>query len=104
MASIFIVEDEIHAEEMGTFPSRQNAVDLLERLKANPSAPENVPPCTSSRRCYRVYHLQEYDDSTTPWTLLSSEPAFAVGQGEVRPITPPPQRSALSRWRDRRRP
>lgn len=46
----------------------------------------------SWRTCRRDYYLRQYDDATTPCTLLSVEPAFTVGQGEVRPIATPRDR------------
>ena len=86
MARIFVVEDDFHAELMGKFSSKEEARELLERLRANPSALENRAPCTSWKTCSRQYYLLEYEDSQTPWAKLSSEPAFEVRQGQVRPI------------------
>ena len=86
MARIFVVEDDFHAELIGKFSSREEADELLERLRANPSALENRAPCTNWKTCCRQYYLLEYENSQTPWAKLSSEPAFEIRQGQVRPI------------------
>lgn len=90
VTTIFVVQDEFHAEQMGRFADHGSAIAYLERLKAEPSAPENRPPCTSWRTCRRDYALLEYDDTTRPWTLLSSEAAFTVDRGQVRPVATRP--------------
>jgi hypothetical protein len=51
VATIFVVEDDFHAEWMDQFPDSGSADALLERLKGDPSAPENRPPCRSWQTC-----------------------------------------------------
>jgi hypothetical protein len=74
MGRTFLVEDDFHADSMGSFPSREEALVLADRLRADPGAEENRPPCTSWRTCRREYYLIEYDDATKPfWTFIRRE-------------------------------
>jgi hypothetical protein len=68
-ATLFVVEDEFHAEPVGTFPNREEALSFVGRLRADPQAQKYKAPCSSWRTCRREYYLREYEDSTTPWTL-----------------------------------
>lgn len=81
-----MVEDDFHAEWIGKFATRSEAEALLERLRANPEAPENRAPCVNWRNCRRHFVLHEFDDSTGKRTLISSKPAFEVANGRVEPI------------------
>ena len=85
LARVCVVEDDFHAEQMGRFDTRAAADALLAELRADPRSVRNRPPCTNGVACRRVYQMLEYDDSTTPWTLLGSTPAFEIEQGEIKP-------------------
>lgn len=86
MGRIFAVEDELHAEWMGQFSSKKDALAFLDRLRAEPDCTENRAPCTSWRSCGRKYWLLEYEDNLPVWRMIASEPAFEVRGGTVRPI------------------
>jgi hypothetical protein len=76
---MFVIEDELHAEHVGGFASRTEAIDELKRLAGLPwNEVPNVCPCTSWRTCGRHYHLIEYDTSRTPWTQISRVPFLEV--------------------------
>lgn len=83
------MEDDFHGDEIATLPSREEALTLAARLRADPEAEANRPPCESWRTCRREYYLLEYDDATKPhWTLIQREPLFAIDfeKGEVTSI------------------
>ena len=71
---MFIIEDEWHAEHIGEFTNKPEALAELERLAAVPwdEAP-NLCPCISWRTCGRRYHIIEYDIAWTPWRRISDE-------------------------------
>jgi len=71
---MFIIEDELHAEEYGEFPDFQAAMQELKRRSNIPWDHEpNLPPCTSWRTCGRVYVIVEYDDAQTPPKMLKRQ-------------------------------
>ena len=82
---MFVIEDEHHAEWVGQFPDREQAMLELRRLAGVPwdTAP-NVAPCTSWRTCGRSYELIEYDDSREPWLQLSRVPMVETSAAGVR--------------------
>jgi hypothetical protein len=85
----FVVEDSFHSDTVATFPSRDEALAFVDRLRNDPEVEENRAPCTSWRTCRREYYLLDYDDQgRTPWTLLTREPLFAIDfeTGQVSPI------------------
>jgi len=69
---MFVIQDEWHAELSDAFPTREDAVEELLRLRAiDWDQPPNRAPCTSWRTCGRRYSLIEFDDRFTPWRTLS---------------------------------
>jgi hypothetical protein len=65
--SIFVVEDEAHAEPQGEFETFAEAVAELRRRAAMPWDREpNVAPCASWKTCGRRYEIVEYDTRETP--------------------------------------
>jgi len=76
---MFVIEDELHAEWVGEFPSRKEALAELARLAELPWDEEpNRCPCISWRTCRRRYHLIEFDTSADPWRSLSNEALLDV--------------------------
>jgi hypothetical protein len=79
LAVVFVIEDEIHSEQIGEFNSLETAMAELQRLAAIPwDKPPNVAPCTSWRTCEREYGIVEYDNSATPWSMLRQTPVLGV--------------------------
>lgn len=76
---MFVIEDEWHAEWIGEYVSREEALAELRRLAKLPwdDAP-NVCPCMSWRTCGRRYHIVEFDTSADPWRRLSDEALLDV--------------------------
>lgn len=76
---MFVIEDQFHAEPIGRFASRNEALAELRRLAETPwdQAP-NVAPCGSWRTCGREYELIEYDVAVSPWRELSRTEALNV--------------------------
>ena len=76
---MFLIEDDLHAEQIGEFKTKDEAIIELQRLAELPwnEAP-NICSCTNWRACGRHYHLIEYDTSSTPWTALSDIPMLEV--------------------------
>ena len=76
---MFVIEDEWHAEWIGEYASREEALAELGRLAELPwdEAP-NRCPCMGWRTCGRRYHLIEFDTSADPWRRLSYEALLDV--------------------------
>jgi hypothetical protein len=81
---MFIIEDELHAEWIGKYATRVEAVAELQRFAVLAwDEPPNRAPCTSSATCGRNYELVEFDDATLPWRELRREPALKVSKEGV---------------------
>jgi len=81
---MFVIEDNIHAEQDGQFASLAEAVAELGRRAAIPwDKPPNLAPCTSWRTCGREYFVLEFDSSQTPWKLLQRVPVLNVSADRV---------------------
>jgi hypothetical protein len=79
MSSLFVIEDEAHAEPQGEYASRAEAVAELERRASLPWDEEpNKCPCKSWRTCGRRYEVIEYDASGRPWREVNREPYLEV--------------------------
>jgi hypothetical protein len=73
------VVDVIHCERQAIFDSFEEAIAELRRRAAIPHDGEpNRAPCTSWRTCGREYHILEYGDATTPWTLLRAVAVLTI--------------------------
>lgn len=60
MATFFIVEDLRHAEAVGSFETRSEAIDEARRLASVPwDAEPNLAPCTQWRTCGREWEVVE---------------------------------------------
>ena len=88
--SIFVLEDDFHADEIVRFPTRQEAWRDMQRRASDPTSVENQAPCTSWKTCKRDYVIVEYDDSTQPWTRISSERVLTIEGGRATWATEPP--------------
>jgi hypothetical protein len=82
---MFVIYDELHAEHVAEFATREAALAELRRLASLSwdQAP-NMAPCTSWQTCGRQYELVEFDDTSTPWRTLSHIPALDVSRAEVK--------------------
>jgi hypothetical protein len=69
---VFVIEDDLHAEIVGEYATRSDAISELKRRAKIPwdRAP-NVAPCRGWRTCGRQYVVIEYDVSMVPWKELS---------------------------------
>ena len=73
MQSVFIIEDDFHAEPHGEYPTLADAVAELKRLSLIPwNEPPNQAPCTNWQTCGRTYAIIEYDTSSTPWLEINN--------------------------------
>src|SRR4051812_41266344 len=76
---MFIIEDEIHAEQHGEYASFDQALAELRRRASMPwDQPPNAAPCMSWRTCGRKYMVIEYDASRQPWKELRREPVLSI--------------------------
>lgn len=83
--TVFVIEDEWHAEWIGEFATRAEAEAELDRLAAIPwDEPPNQCPCGSWRKCGRRYHLIEFDAASEPWRRLTSEAFLEVSAKETK--------------------
>ena len=93
---MFIIEDKRHAERVGEYCKRDEAIAELQRLSKVPwdQAP-NQAPCTSWETCGRCYELVEFDAAATPWRELQRQAALSVNkagvewllEGDLRPAS-----------------
>jgi len=81
---MYVIEDELHSEHIGQFPTLELALAELRRLAALPwdQAP-NQAPCTSWATCGRAYELIEYDSASESSRALRRIPALTVSSRGV---------------------
>ena len=76
---MYVIQDQIHCEDVGDFDTREAAMAELVRLAGVPwGVAPNRPPCMSSATCERNYELIEYDTAPTPWRALSRQHVLQV--------------------------
>lgn len=81
---MFVIEDELHAEQHGEFATRDEAMADLRRRAAVPWNDEpNVAPCAAWAKCGRRYELIEYDTSCTPWREIRRHRVLEISQAGV---------------------
>jgi hypothetical protein len=79
--SMFAIEDELHADAVGQFTNREDALAELNRLVLIPwDNKPNRAPCTNWRNCGREYELIEYDVTKNPWHELSRNPVLSISK------------------------
>jgi len=79
MSSVFVIEDEMHAEQCGEYSSYEMALTELQRRAELPrDKSPNQCPCTSWQSCKRNYEIVEYDVSERPWRRLKTNPVLQV--------------------------
>lgn len=78
--SVFVIEDEIHAEWCGEFSSFDAALDELKsRAKLPWDTAPNLCPCMSWKTCCRRYIIIEYDNSNgKTWEQIYLTPIFEI--------------------------
>jgi hypothetical protein len=82
---MFIIEDEIHAEQLGEYASFDQALAELRRRANIPwDQPPNVAPCLSWKTCGRDYIIIDYDDSRLPWEERRRVPVLSVSSSGVK--------------------
>ncbi len=84
MPSIFVIEDQSHAELLGEFATLDEAWAELQRLSVVPwDQRPNIAPCQSWQTCGRDYEIIEYETSSLPWHLVRRFPGLQVSAKEV---------------------
>lgn len=89
----FTVEDDLHAEIIGTYGSEAEALAMLQRLAATPwDVPPNRAPCSGWRDCGRHYEIVAYAEAGdgAPWREVSRRLVLTVGAGQSAWQGPPP--------------
>ncbi len=85
MKSIFVLEDDLHAEWAGEYETFELALAEIRRRAQIPwNEKPNRAPCMSSFTCGRCYCIEEYDNSTHPWTRIKSTPVLEIDSKGVR--------------------
>jgi hypothetical protein len=86
---MFVVEDEIHAEQLGKFSSFEAAISELRRFAAIAwDQHPNLAPCTSWQTCGREYEIIEYDTLSTPWIELRRVRVLNVSANRIEWLLP----------------
>jgi hypothetical protein len=82
---MFRIEDERHAEIVGDFSRREDAMAELRRLADVPwdQAP-NAAPCTNAANCGRSYEIIEYETLENPWRELARSPTLEISASGTR--------------------
>lgn len=82
---MFVIEDEIHAEQHGRFANFADAMaELRRRAEISWDEAPNAAPCKNWRTCGREYVIVEYDNSQAPWKELGRVPALEISASGVR--------------------
>ena len=83
--SIFVIEDEAHAEWCGQFVSYEAALqELKTRAKLPWDIEPNKCPCTSWKTCGRRYEIIEFDNlNGKPWKEISRNPILTISSKGV---------------------
>ncbi len=69
---MFVIDDELHAEQMAESDSFGEAIEQLKDWSTVPwDQPPHRAPCEGWRDCGRRYEIVEYDDKHVPWRELS---------------------------------
>jgi hypothetical protein len=77
--TLFVIEDEAHAEWIGEFLTMDDAWGELRRLSAIAWDQEpNRAPCRGWTTCGRDYVLIEFDDLANPWREIRRMSAMKV--------------------------
>jgi len=68
---VVTIEDELHAESQGEYPSVEAAFrELIQRAQLPWDKAPNQCPCANWRTCGRRYEILVFDDSVSPWRPL----------------------------------
>ncbi len=82
---MFVIEDLTHAELHGEFASFDQALAELVRRSTLPwDELPNRAPCGSWKTCGRDYEILEYNDSTSPWTLINKVFVLEISAAGIR--------------------
>jgi hypothetical protein len=77
--NIFIVEDDMHAEQQGIFETYIDALNEVKTFAKIPWGEEpNNPPCSAGKKCHRLYQIIEYNISTSPWTEVNRQEVLDI--------------------------
>jgi hypothetical protein len=80
----FIISDENHLDNHGTFSSLDAALKRLRRLAKTPwNEGPNRAPCIGWWGCGRDYAILEFEASQSSWEQRSTIPAVAISRGGV---------------------
>lgn len=89
--TLFVIEDEAHAEWSGEFRTFGEALEELTRRSKLPWDKEpNQAPCQSWATCGRDYVVIEFDDQVSPWREVQRTGVLKVGANGVSWSSPVP--------------
>ena len=81
---MFVIEDELHHEQVGELQTWEGAVAELRRLAEIPWDQEpNRAPCTGWKACGRHYEIVEYDITQTPRSEICRIHALEISANAV---------------------
>lgn len=77
--TVFVIEDEFHAEWQGQFHSSDAAfAEVRTRASVAWEETPNRCPCISWKTCGRDYVVIEFDDQVSPWKEISRTLVLSV--------------------------
>lgn len=81
---IFIIEDDMHAENCGEYSSFDEALSELKKWASIPwGTHPNRCPCMSWRTCTRTYQILEYENDDIPYTFIEATPIFEISSNGI---------------------
>jgi len=86
--TMFIIEDELHAEPQGEFKTFEGAFNELEKTAKIPwDEKPNRCPCTNWKDCERNYQIIEYDTTKTPWKEIQRKDILTISAKGIKWMT-----------------
>ena len=84
MKRLYVIEDQIHCEQVAKFSTEDEAKNEIRRLIQIPyDVKPNKCPCTNWQNCERIYEIIEYDNREIPWIEISRKEIVTISKNGV---------------------
>lgn len=85
MKRLFVIEDQIHSQQVAKFTTEFEAKNEIRRLIQIPfDAEPNKCPCTNWKNCERIYEIIEYDNREIPWIEIGRIEIVTISKNGVK--------------------